>query len=148
MTVVRHAFALVFAALCSVHCAASPRAASPRAASPPAVAPQPETAAASFTCPFTTPPGGGARVHYDKACSRDDDCAWVRQPTCCGAVRALGVRKGEEAKVTGGCPSCPPLACVYGPLVTEDTATSADFQGGKDVEVACVQSLCATRVRR
>jgi hypothetical protein len=85
-------------------------------------------------------------VRYENACTRDEDCAWVRQPTCCGPIHALGVRKGEEARVTSTCTDCPPLACALGPLVADDGKASKGIDQAKDVAVSCVKAVCTSRI--
>jgi hypothetical protein len=96
----------------------------------------------SFLCPE---PSGGAdvTVTYDRSCKADADCVMAKQPTCCGPILALGMRRGEEKKVTT-CRECAPRACAYGPLHAED----GGYEVGKDIVVACVKERCTTHFKK
>jgi hypothetical protein len=84
---------------------------------------------------------------YDKTCSTVADCTIVdHMISCCGTMRAIGLRTSAVAAFTPVEQDCeshyPGCGCASGPTQAEDGRTSIDGT----ILVACTPNGCATFV--
>src|SRR5215510_5302849 len=85
---------------------------------------------------------------FDKTCTTAGDCAFgIHQTDCCGATRAIGFAKAEQARFAedericmGQYAAC---GCPAFPTVTEDGRSAT----GGAIVVDCLSGRCMTTVR-